>query len=110
MSTTTTNAENPRPCATEAAAGTVDGMSKSDAIWTIEDVAAFYRRSVRQARRIVAAPDFPAPVRGDNHRWLADHVRAWAAGSWQPESVATPATVLRPHTASSNRVVRRKAA
>jgi hypothetical protein len=85
-------------------------MSNTAEIWTINDVAAFYRRSVRQARRIVAAPDFPSPVRGDNRRWLAEHVRAWAAGSWQPESVTTSATVLRPHTATSNRVVRRKAA
>jgi hypothetical protein len=79
-------------------------------LWTVADVAAYYRRSVRQARRIVATPGFPQPARGDGRRWVPAQVRAWAEGSWEAEASAASPTVLRPGTASGSRIVRRKAA
>lgn len=85
-------------------------MSIESEIWTVADIAEYYGRSVRQARRIVADPEFPPTVRGDNRRWLAAQVRSYAAGSWEAVTPSASTTVLRPGTASNNRIVRRRAA
>lgn len=50
----------------------------SPEIWSIRDIAEFYRRSIRQANRIVRDASFPRPIRGDNHRWAASDVVAYA--------------------------------
>jgi len=109
----------PRRCAVGERLGTVADMTvmselptveNAPTLWTVADVAAYYRRSVRQARRIVATPGFPSPVRGDGRRWVPAQVRAWAEGSWEAEAPAVQPTVLRSGTASSERIVRRKAA
>ena len=75
-------------------------------LWTIEDVASFYRRSVRQARRIVRLPGFPAHARGDRYRWAANAVIAFA-------TTATTATVVETSdmmgpTGIGNRIVRNR--
>ena len=88
---------------------TTTSTTSSEALWTLADVASYYRRSLRQARRIVSADGFPPAVRGDGRRWVAAQVRAWAEGAWQPETPAA-STVLRPGVAAGSRVVRRRAA
>jgi hypothetical protein len=50
-------------------------------IWSIHEIANFYRRSVRQASRIVRDVSFPRPMRGDRHRWVAADVIAFAISS-----------------------------
>jgi hypothetical protein len=50
-------------------------------IWSIRDIASFYRRSIRQASRIVSDATFPRPIRGDKHRWAASDVVAYAVSS-----------------------------
>lgn len=50
-------------------------------IWSIRDIADFYRRSIRQASRIVSDATFPRPIRGDKHRWAASDVVAYAVSS-----------------------------
>ena len=50
-------------------------------IWSIRDIAGFYRRSIRQASRIVNDATFPRPIRGDKHRWAASDVVAYAVSS-----------------------------
>jgi len=72
--------------------------------WTIEDIAAYYRRSLRQTRRIVASTGFPPPLLGDDRRWSAAKVRAWAEG------VADDSKVLRASVPRGARIVRRRAA
>jgi hypothetical protein len=70
-------------------------MDNNMTLWTLDDIAAYYRRSTRQARRIVATPGFPPPVRGDRSRWMAKHVLLWAEASWQPEPAPTPEVLSR---------------
>jgi hypothetical protein len=72
-------------------------------LWTIRDVAHYYQRSERQARRIVEKPGFPPPAQGDRHRWSAAHVIAWAEG---PEPTSDSARLQRRHPAG-HRVGRR---
>jgi hypothetical protein len=72
------------------------------ALWTLEDIAAYYNRSVRHARRIVTEEGFPPPARGDRHRWVPAQVIAW---SEQPAAPAPPVPVP-----AGARVVRRAAA
>lgn len=72
----------------------------SPEIWSIRDIAGFYRRSIRQANRIVRDASFPRPIRGDKHRWAASDVVAYAI---HPGNA--PEGVLR-HEPSSARVVR----
>lgn len=50
-------------------------------IWSIREIANFYRRSVRQASRIVRDAAFPRPMRGDRGRWIAADVIAFAVSS-----------------------------
>jgi len=50
-------------------------------VWSIHEIADFYRRSVRQASRIVRDAAFPRPMRGDRHRWVAADVIAFAVSS-----------------------------
>ena len=50
-------------------------------IWSIRDIAGFYRRSIRQASRIVKDATFPRPIRGDKFRWAASDVVAYAVSS-----------------------------
>ena len=50
-------------------------------IWSIRDIAGFYRRSIRQANRIVKDATFPRPIRGDKFRWAASDVVAYAVSS-----------------------------
>ena len=50
-------------------------------IWSIHEIANFYRRSVRQASRIVRDATFPRPMRGDRGRWFASDVIAFAVSS-----------------------------
>ena len=50
-------------------------------IWSIHEIANFYRRSVRQASRIVRDVSFPRPMRGDRGRWFASDVIAFAVSS-----------------------------
>jgi hypothetical protein len=79
-----------------------------EGLWTIEDVARYYRRSVRQARRIVTAEAFPPPVRGDKGRWVEAQVKAYAVGGWgEPEPSDD---LLRPTVTQGQRIVRRRAA
>jgi hypothetical protein len=76
-------------------------------LWTLDDIAAYYRRSTRQARRIVATPGFPPPARGDSSRWPAKHVLLWAESEWQPEPVTV--TVLPRRVAPKQRIERKRA-
>ncbi len=50
-------------------------------VWSIQEIADFYRRSVRHASRIVRDASFPRPMRGDRHRWVAADVIAFAVSS-----------------------------
>lgn len=58
-----------------------------NALWTIADVAAYFKVSETQAATIVAA-EFPKPIvlpsrgRGERHikRWVPDQVIEWAVG------------------------------
>jgi len=50
-------------------------------VWSIKEIASFYRRSVRQASRITSDAAFPSPIRGDRHRWIAADVIAFAVSS-----------------------------
>lgn len=69
--------------------------------WTMEDIAAYYRRSLRQTRRIVTAEGFPPPLLGDNRRWSSAKVRSWAEGT------DVDAQVLRASVPRGARMVRR---
>ncbi|MDR2364236.1 MAG: hypothetical protein LBD68_00040 [Zoogloeaceae bacterium] len=53
-------------------------------LWRLEEVARYLNLAPKVARRFVAAPTFPAPIRlpnglgGMSHaRWKADDVEAW---------------------------------
>jgi hypothetical protein len=50
-------------------------------VWSIKEIARFYRRSLRQASRITSDASFPRPIRGDRHRWIAADVIAFAVSS-----------------------------
>jgi len=69
--------------------------------WTMADIAAYYRRSPRQTRRIVTSDGFPPPLLGDTHRWSSAKVRAWAEGT------DVDAQVLRASVPRGARIVRR---
>ena len=56
----------------------VDADRQAPEIWSLQEIADFYRRSVRQAARIVRDAEFPRPLRGDRHRWVAADVIAFA--------------------------------
>lgn len=56
-------------------------LSEAPEIWSIREIATFYRRSVRQASRIVQDISFPRPLRGDKHRWVAGEVIRYAVSS-----------------------------
>lgn len=48
-----------------------------DKLWSLERVAEYSEYSVTNARRLVAQPDFPRPVRlfnGAHPRWIAREV------------------------------------
>ena len=51
----------------------------TEPLWTITDVAAYLKVSVRTARDLVARPGFPPRIRVSPqvHRWEPDAVRAW---------------------------------
>lgn len=74
-------------------------------LWDIEDIAAFYKRSVRQARRIVAEEGFPPHARGDRFRWVADHVVAYATLDWSPAAEEQDPTLMT-KTAVTDKIVR----
>ena len=73
-------------------------------IWTLKDVALFYRRSVSDARRKVRKAGFPPPANGDAGRCWASDVRMYA----KAVRVTAPAdtTVLRHTQAHTERVTR----
>jgi hypothetical protein len=79
-------------------------------LWSVADIAAYYRRSERHVRRLVKTPGFPPPTRGDARRWVPAHVREWTEGTWTPEPGELDPGVLRPSRTSGNRVVRRQVA
>lgn len=72
-------------------------------LWTIEDIAVFYKRSPRQARRIVSDAAFPGHVRGDKLRWVSTHVMAYAADV----SVPTVPDLIGPSANATGRIVRK---
>jgi hypothetical protein len=43
-------------------------------LWSIDDIALFYRRSRRTAQRIVKRTGFPSPTPADPGRWVAQRV------------------------------------
>lgn len=53
-----------------------------EALWSLADVAVYFRCQETHARKLSAQPDFPRPVRflGDRSypRWFAGEVWAWA--------------------------------
>jgi hypothetical protein len=95
----------PSGCAVLRQLSTVESVH---ILWTIDDIASYYRRSLRQARRIVSDDGFPPPVRGDRGRWVAEQVQIYAAGGWVEPALADD--VLRPTVAQGQRITRRKAA
>lgn len=49
-------------------------------LWSLEDVAENSRYSLTVAKRIVAQPDFPKPVKlwnGAHPRWVREEVEQW---------------------------------
>ena len=60
----------------------IDQITAPDlGVWTIHEIARFYRRSTRTAERLSKEPGFPAPLQGDSHRWWAEDVVEYARGS-----------------------------
>ena len=56
-------------------------LTAQDLVWSIHEIARFYRRSTRTAERLSKEPGFPAPLQGDSHRWWAEDVVEYARGS-----------------------------
>lgn len=69
------------PTATGTPLGQDPAATQMPPIWTIQDIAAFYRRSTKSAERLVRTEGFPRPLRGDRRRWWADEVQNWARSS-----------------------------
>lgn len=88
----------------------MDTATIASTLWSVEDIAGYYGRSVRTARRLIREAGFPPPARGDRHRWVASQVIAFAE-SGAVEQVEVSASILRP-TGGSGRIERpsRKAA
>lgn len=67
-----------------------------DSLWTLEDVAAYLKTSVRTARRVTSKAGFPVavPVGERTFRWIPHMVRAWAVDEVRrrrlPTSTAQP--------------------
>ncbi len=80
----------------------MQASTNTTTLWTIEDIADFYRRSVRQARRIVREPGFPCHVRGDRFRWSSAAVVEFATTVTVP---AESPDIIGP-TATGSRIVR----
>jgi hypothetical protein len=60
----------------------IDQLTAQDlGVWTIHEIARFYRRSTRWAERLTKTASFPVPLRGDSHRWWANDVVEYAQGS-----------------------------
>ena len=60
----------------------IDQITAQDlGVWTIHEIARFYRRSTRWAERLTKTACFPVPLRGDSHRWWANDVVEYAQGS-----------------------------
>ena len=60
----------------------IDHLTAQDlGVWTIHEIARFYRRSTRWAERLTKTASFPVPLRGDSHRWWANDVVEYAQGS-----------------------------
>lgn len=52
----------------------------SDKMWSLDDIADYYSASRTIAKKIVAQPGFPAPVRlwaNAHPRWIERQVREW---------------------------------
>ena len=56
-------------------------LTAQDLVWSIHEIARFYRRSTRWAERLTKTASFPVPLRGDSHRWWANDVIEYAQGS-----------------------------
>lgn len=67
-----------QPMATGTPQGQDPAATSMPSLWTIHDIAVFYRRSTRFAERLVRSDNFPRPVRGDKRRWFAADVQKWA--------------------------------
>ena len=67
-------------------------LTAQDLVWSIHEIARFYRRSTRWAERLTKTASFPVPLRGDSHRWWANDVIEYAQGS----KTQTADDVLRP--------------
>jgi hypothetical protein len=70
----------------------IDQLTAQELVWTIHEIARFYRRSTRWAERLTKTASFPVPLRGDSHRWWANDVIEYAQGS----KTQTADDVLRP--------------
>lgn len=80
-------------------------METTETLWSLDDIARYYKRSVRTATRIVRRAGFPPPTPADPKRWVASQVIAHAASGKRPE-----ADVLEHRVRPGQRVVRRRAA
>ena len=67
-------------------------LTAQDLVWSIHEIARFYRRSTRWAERLTKTASFPVPLRGDSHRWWANDVIEYAQGS----KIQTADDMLRP--------------
>ena len=56
-------------------------LTAQDLVWSIHEIARFYRRSTRWAERLTKTASFPVPLRGDSHRWWSNDVVEYAQGS-----------------------------
>ena len=55
----------------------------TDRLLSLEAIAEYADYSITQARKMVAQPDFPSPVRlwdGAHPRWIAREVMEWCEG------------------------------
>ena len=102
-----TTATTPKPHTTT---GTPQGLGLDGVampqIWTLADIARFYRRSTRQAARVTNLPGFPQPLQGDSHRWWADDVIEYARGAGRSVEDQTETLVHQP-TPSETAPIRR---
>ena len=55
---------------------------QDNALWTIDDIATYFRRSKSMIRqKVINQPNFPSPIHIQGIRkpyWSGDHVKLWA--------------------------------
>ena len=60
----------------------MEPIMHAEALWSLEDIRAYFRYEETQARKIVSQPGFPSPLRplgpSSHPRWVAGEVWAWA--------------------------------